>query len=64
MNAFLLIILSTIFYCLSNRAISEKKHLNLVKIVYGYINSSLQTSINGLDEVNISSKCRKFLSRT
>nr|QWW92537.1 hypothetical chloroplast RF21 [Amphidium sp. 49156] len=38
LNTFLLIILSILFYRLSNKAIIEKKHLNLVKIVYGQIN--------------------------
>ena len=40
LNSFLLIILSILFYRLSNRAIIEKKHLNLVKIVYAHINFS------------------------
>lgn len=40
LNTFLLIILSILFYRLSNKAIIEKKHLNLVKIVYGHINYS------------------------
>nr|YP_010125638.1 putative chloroplast RF2 [Pseudocrossidium replicatum]QCT81826.1 putative chloroplast RF2 [Pseudocrossidium replicatum] len=38
LNSFLLIILSIIFYRLSNKTIIEKKHLNLVKIVYARIN--------------------------
>nr|YP_010587417.1 Ycf2 [Didymodon constrictus]WAB45935.1 Ycf2 [Didymodon constrictus] len=37
-NNFLLIILSILFYRLSNKTIIEKKHLNLVKIVYARIN--------------------------
>src|SRR6476646_2062360 len=40
LNSFLLIILSILFYRLSNKAIIEKKHLNLVKIVYAHINYS------------------------
>lgn len=38
LNNFLLIVLSIIFYRLSNKSIVEKKHLNLVKIVYGHMN--------------------------
>nr|QWW92618.1 hypothetical protein [Schistidium sp. 49138] len=38
LNSFLLLILSIILYRLSNKTIIEKKHLNLVKIVYGHIN--------------------------
>jgi len=37
-NNFLLIILSILFYRLNNKTIMEKKHLNLVKIVYARIN--------------------------
>jgi hypothetical protein len=37
-NNFLLITLSILFYRLSNKTIIEKKHLNLVKIVYARIN--------------------------
>nr|BDZ75756.1 Component of 2-MD heteromeric AAA-ATPase complex [Fissidens protonematicola] len=40
LNIFLLIILSILLYRLSNKAIIEKKHLNLIKIVYGHINYS------------------------
>jgi hypothetical protein len=39
-NNFLLITLSILFYRLSNKTIIEKKHLNLVKIVYAHINYS------------------------
>jgi hypothetical protein len=39
-NSFLVIILSILFYRLSNKTIIEKKHLNLVKIVYAHINYS------------------------
>jgi hypothetical protein len=38
LNNFLLITLSILFYRLSNKTIIEKKHLNLVKIVYARIN--------------------------
>ena len=40
LNTFLLIILSIFFFRLSNKAIIEKKHLNLIKIVYVHINYS------------------------
>lgn len=40
LNIFLLLILSIICICLSNRTIVDKKQLNLVKVVYGYINYS------------------------
>nr|BDW36505.1 Component of 2-MD heteromeric AAA-ATPase complex [Hyophila propagulifera] len=39
-NSFLLIILLIFFYCLSNKTIIEKKHLNLVKITYAHRNYS------------------------
>nr|BDW36627.1 Component of 2-MD heteromeric AAA-ATPase complex [Streblotrichum convolutum] len=39
-NSFLLIILSILFYRLSNKTIIEKKHLNLVKIIYAHVNYS------------------------
>lgn len=38
LNSFFLILLSILLYRLNNKAIIEKKHLNLVKIVYGHIN--------------------------
>lgn len=40
LNTFLLILISILFYRVSNKTIIEKKHLNLVKIVYGHINCS------------------------
>lgn len=39
-NTFLLLTFSVFLYHLNNKAIIEKKHLNLVKIVYGHINYS------------------------
>ncbi len=38
LNNFLLILLSILFYRLSNNSIVEKNNLNLVKIIYGHIN--------------------------
>nr|YP_009682215.1 Ycf2 [Fissidens nobilis]QDQ38638.1 Ycf2 [Fissidens nobilis] len=66
LNTFLLIILSILFYRLSNKAIIEKKHLNLVKIVYGHINCSkykekkLEESFN---EKNISTFTNYYFSK-
>nr|BDN79683.1 Component of 2-MD heteromeric AAA-ATPase complex [Ditrichum rhynchostegium] len=56
LNTFLLIILSIFFYRLSNKAIIEKKHLTLVKIVYAHINYSKykEKRLEELDKKNIS----------
>lgn len=66
LKTFLLLTLSVFLYHLNNKAIIEKKHLNLVKIVYGHINYSKYKEKNlkeNFNKKNISTFTNHSLSK-